>query len=55
MTYVGVVDASRESVFTKNVYNGQMHTIYLSLVAKEIYTIQMMSTNVYMKQVLIIE
>lgn len=55
LTHINIVDATGKSVFTENVYNDQLHTIDLSSVAKGIYTVQMMSTNVYMKQILVLE
>lgn len=54
LTHINIVNSEGKSVFSENVYNDQNHTLDLSTLPKGIYTIQMMSTNVYMKQPLVI-
>jgi hypothetical protein len=54
-THVNIVDGTGKSIFVDNVLNDQIHTIDLSKIPKGIYTVQMMSTNVYMRQVLVLQ
>jgi hypothetical protein len=54
-THINIVDAAGKSVFVDNVLNDRIHAIDLSAIPKGIYTIQMMSTNVYKKQMLVLQ
>ncbi|NRA12461.1 MAG: hypothetical protein HRT57_10960 [Crocinitomicaceae bacterium] len=54
-THVNIVDGTGKSVFVENVLNDRIHTIDLSSTPKGFYTIQMMSTNVYKKQMLVLQ
>lgn len=54
LTHINIVDATGKSVYWKNVSNDQTHKIDLTSIRKGHYVVQMMSTNVYMKQPLVI-
>ena len=54
-THVNIVDGTGKSVFVDNVLNDRIHAIDLSAIPKGVYTIQMMSTNVYKKQMLVLQ
>ena len=54
LTHINIVDATGKSVYWKNVLNDRTHVIDLTQIPKGNYMVQMMSTNVYMKQPLVI-
>ena len=54
LTHINIVDANGKTVFVENVANDQIIRIDLRSVAKGTYTMQMMSTNVYKKQTLVL-
>ncbi|MFT6443043.1 MAG: hypothetical protein ACJASQ_002052 [Crocinitomicaceae bacterium] len=54
-THVNIVEGTGKSVYVDNVLNDRIHSIDLSAIPKGIYTIQMMSTNVYKKQMLVLQ
>jgi hypothetical protein len=55
LTHINIVDMNGRSVFWKNIPNDQTHTFDLTSIPKGHYTVQLMSTNVYMKQPLILQ
>ncbi|MFT6983851.1 MAG: hypothetical protein ACJAUD_002631 [Crocinitomicaceae bacterium] len=54
-THVNIVDGTGKSVYVDNVLNDRIHVIDLSAIPKGVYTMQMMSTNVYKKQTLVLQ
>lgn len=54
LTHINVVNDQGKSVFWKNIENDRKHEFDLTHLSPGKYMINMMSTNVYMKQPLII-
>lgn len=55
LTHVNILNLDGKSVYTENLFNDKTHVIDLSHVPSGYYTMNMMSTNVYMKQGIVIE